>query len=292
MSAPRQKLALVSGTLMLPALASIPSPEHGIVYIGPLPLHAYGLMLAIGVIVAARIAEKRAVARGFPPGTINEIATLVVIGGVVGARVYHLFTGYDWSNGIVGALEIWKGGLSIWGAVAGGIFVLILVARRRELDTLLLLDAICVGVAVAQAIGRWGNYFNQELFGRPSALPWAVEIDVAHRPTGYEHYATFHPAFLYESLWCLMIYVIITQLEKRVTLRKGQSFALYVSLYTFERFWMELLRVDAATKLLGMRFNALLSAVLFVGSTIWFVRLGTKHRADLATAIDTPSLDP
>ena len=169
-------------------LAYIPSPAHGIVHIGPLQLHAYGLMLAIGVLVAAKIADVRWQRTGNDPKVIAEIAVPVVVGGVVGARVYHLFTGYKWSEGgIAGAFEIWKGGLSIWGAVAGGL----IVGRdprdvARHLDTLALLDAIAPGVVVAQAIGRWGNYFNQELFGRPSKLPWALEIDLAHRPVHYE----------------------------------------------------------------------------------------------------------
>ncbi len=161
----------------------IPSPEHGIVNIGPLALHAYGLMLAIGVLVAAKIADVRWRRTGHDPKVIAEIAVPVVVGGVIGARVYHLFTGYKWSEGgIVGAFEIWKGGLSIWGAVAGGLIAVLIISRRRHLDTLALLDAIAPGVVVAQAIGRWGNYFNQELFGRPSKLPWALEIDLAHRP--------------------------------------------------------------------------------------------------------------
>jgi prolipoprotein diacylglyceryl transferase len=268
---------------MVPVLAYIPSPRHGIVHIGPLPLHAYGLMLAIGVLAAVAIAERRAGARGFPEGIIGQVATAVVVAGVIGARLYHLFTGYDWSrDGLVGTVEIWKGGLSIWGAVGGGVLALVLIARKRKLDTLLLLDAVGPAVAVAQAIGRWGNYFNQELFGRPTTLPWAVKIDLAHRPAGYTQYATFHPTFLYESLWCLAIFVIIIGVERRRGLRRGQAFALYGALYTFERFWMELLRVDKATRLFGMRFNALVSIALCVVSIIWFIRLGRRPVLDTA----------
>ena len=186
-------------------LGYIPSPAHGIVNLGPLELHAYGLMLAIGVLVAAKIADVRWRRTGHDPKVIAEIAVPVVIGGVIGARVYHLFTGYKWSEGgVLGAFEIWKGGLSIWGAVAGGLIAVVIISRRRHLDTLALLDAIAPGVVVAQAIGRWGNYFNQELFGRPSKLPWALEIDLAHRPLHFERYTTFQPTFLYESLWCLV----------------------------------------------------------------------------------------
>ncbi|HEY3833826.1 MAG TPA: prolipoprotein diacylglyceryl transferase [Acidimicrobiia bacterium] len=260
-------------------LAFIPSPAHGIVHIGPIPLHAYGLMLALGVVAAIYISEKRAVARGFPAGTIGEIATVVIIAGVLGARVYHLFTGYDWSaDGISGTIAIWRGGLSIWGAVAGGALAVIYEARRKHLNTLLLCDAIGPAIAVAQAIGRWGNWFNQELFGRPTTWPWGLEIDVAHRPAGYVHFATFQPTFLYESIWCLLIFAVITLLEHRGRLRvTGQAFTLYVAMYTFERFFMELLRIDKATRVFGIRFNALLSAALCIIATIVFVRLSRRE---------------
>ena len=261
-------------------LGFIPSPSHGIINIGPLELHAYGLMLAIGVLVAAKIADVRWRRTGHDPKVIAEIAVPVVIAGVIGARVYHLFTGYKWSEGgIVGAFEIWKGGLSIWGAVAGGLIAVVVLSRRRHLDTPALLDAIGPGVVVAQAIGRWGNYFNQELFGRPSKLPWALEIDLAHRPLGYEHVATFQPTFLYESLWCLLIFGTIVGLERTRGLRKGQAFALYIAMYTFGRIFFEWLRVDPASKIFGIRFNLLLSAVLCVIATISFVRLGRKTKA-------------
>src|SRR4051794_14273717 len=201
-------------------LAYIPSTEHGILHIGPIPLHAYGLMLALGVVAAIYTAEPRARARGFKPGTIGEVATVVIIAGVVGARVYHLFTGYDWSaDGITGTVAIWRGGLSIWGAVGGGAIAVVYMARRKRLDTMLLCDAIAPAIAVAQAIGRWGNWFNQELFGRPTTLPWGLEIDAPHRPAGYKQYATFQPTFLYESLWCLAIFGVIVVLERQGRLR-------------------------------------------------------------------------
>ena len=159
-------------------LSYIPSPGQSVVQLGPLQLRAYGLMLAIGVLAATKIAARRWKHRGGDPKIIGEIVVPVVIGGVIGARLYHLFTGYRWSrDGVAGAFEIWRGGLSIWGAVAGGLLALIVVARIKHLDALALADAIAPGVAIAQAIGRWGNWFNQELFGRPTGLPWALEID-------------------------------------------------------------------------------------------------------------------
>jgi prolipoprotein diacylglyceryl transferase len=260
-------------------LGYIPSPAHGIVHIGPLQLHAYGLMLAIGVIVAAKIADWRWRRTGNNPRVISEMAIPVIVAGILGARIYHLFTGYKWSDsGIVGAFEIWKGGLSIWGAVAGGLIAVVVIARRRNLDTLLLLDAMGPAVVVAQAIGRWGNWFNQELFGRPSKLPWALEIDLAHRPAGYLQYSTFQPTFLYESIWCLIVFATIVWLERHRKLVKGQAFALYVAMYTFGRIFFEWLRVDPASKIFGVRFNLLLSAALCVGATVWFVQLGRRGK--------------
>jgi len=268
-------------------VAFIPSPEHGIVHIGPLPLHAYGLMLAIGVLVAAKVAETRWTRTGRDAKDFSAIVVPVVIAGVVGARVYHLFTGYKWSEGgFVGTFEIWKGGLSIWGAVGGGLVAVLVLARRRHLDALVLVDVIAPGVVLAQAIGRWGNYFNQELFGRPTTLPWGVEIDLAHRPVGYLRYATFHPTFLYESLWCLFVFGTLLFVERRFALKRGQVFALYVAMYTFGRIWFEALRVDDATRVFGVRFNLLLSALLCVVGVVWFVWLGRRPQSAAPDARD------
>jgi prolipoprotein diacylglyceryl transferase len=268
-------------------VAFIPSPEHGIVHIGPLPLHAYGLMLAIGVLVAAKVAETRWVRTGRDAKDFSAIVVPVVIAGVIGARVYHLFTGYKWSEGgFVGTFEIWKGGLSIWGAVGGGLVAVLVLARRRHLDALVLVDVIAPGVVLAQAIGRWGNYFNQELFGRPTTLPWGVEIDLAHRPVGYLRYATFHPTFLYESLWCLFVFGTLLFVERRFALKRGQVFALYVAMYTFGRIFFEALRVDDATRVFGVRFNLLLSALLCVFGVVWFVWLGRRPQSAASDARD------
>lgn len=275
----------------MPLLGFIPSPAHGIVQIGPLPLHAYGLMLALGVLAAARIAETRWARQGNDPRQIGAIAVPVVIAGVIGARLYHLFTGYDWSTGgIVGTVQIWRGGLSIWGAVIGGLVALVVVARRRRLDLLGLMDAIGPAVVIGQAIGRFGNYFNQELFGRPTTLPWGLKIDIAHRPVGYTQYATFHPTFLYESMWCVLVFGAIVVAERRIGLRKGQAFAMYVCLYTLGRTWFEALRIDKATRVFGVRFNLLVSAALCVCAGAWFVVLARRNGAD--DALDDGELAP
>jgi prolipoprotein diacylglyceryl transferase len=245
-------------------------------------------MLALGVLAAAKISEVRWVRMGGDPKVIPEIAIPVVACGVVGARIYHLFTGYKWSEGgVIGAFEIWHGGLSIWGAVAGGLVAVTVLARVRHLDVLALMDAIGPALAVAQAIGRFGNWFNQELFGRPTTLPWGLEIDLAHRPPGYERFETFHPTFLYEALWCLFVFGAIVWAERRFRMRKGQSFALYVAMYTFGRIWFEALRIDEASRIFGVRFNLLLSAALCVFGTVWFVWLG-RH----GTPVGPPEQPP
>jgi len=272
---------------------SIPSPDEGTLPLGPIDLHAYGLMLALGVIVAARITDRRATRMGFPVGAVGDVATVIVVSGVIGARVYHLFTGYDWDDkGWSGTLRIWEGGLSIWGAVAGGVLGAFVMARRRHLDAAVLLDAMAPGVAVAQSIGRWGNWFNQELFGRPTDLPWGLEIDLENRPSRYVKDETFHPTFLYESIYCLLLAAFLVRAERRFGFKRGQTFALYVSLYCVERFFMELLRVDEASKVFGVRFNALLSILLAVGGAIVFVALGRSGSRPPAAAPAAPTVAP
>jgi len=271
----------------------LPSPRSGVLHLGPVPLHAYGLMLAIGVLAAATVAERRWIARGHDGAEFGRLVVPIVVGGVVGARVYHLFTGYDWAGGgIAGAVRIWQGGLSIWGAVAGGLVVAVVLARRRGLPVADLLDAAAPGVVLAQAIGRWGNWFNQELFGRPSTLPWAVEIAPAHRPVGYEQYATFQPTFLYESLWCLLVFGLLIGCERRFRFRPGQTFAAYVALYTAGRTFFESLRIDDATRLFGVRFNLLLSVMLCLVGTTAFVILGRRDRRGESGAEGSAAPDP
>jgi len=258
-------------------LGSIPSPSKGILHLGPIPLHAYGLCLAIGVLVAVWLAEKRWGRMGHDPKDITEIAVWVVIAGVVGARLYHLATDYElYTHDWLKAFKIWDGGLGIWGAVGGGMLAVIVLTRHRHLDTLGIMDAMAPGLVLAQAIGRWGNWFNQELFGKPTTLPWGLEISPAKRPAGYTQYSTFQPTFLYESLWCLAIFGILLWVERRYRLRKSQLFALYVALYTFGRFWFENMRIDPAHHIAGLRLNAWVSiAICLVGIT-WFVVAGRR----------------
>lgn len=252
-------------------LGSIPSPESG--NLGP--FHMYGVILAIGVLVGVYIAEQRWRRRGYPKDGIYDIAFWVVIWGVVGARLYHVVTDYElFEHDPWRAVQIWRGGLGIWGAVIGGALAVIVTAWRRHLPTLVIMDCMAPGIILAQAIGRWGNYFNQELFGKPTTLPWALEISPAHRPAGYAQYATFQPTFLYESVACLAIFAVLLLVESRRRLRVGQTFALYVALYTFARFWFENMRIDPAHEIAGMRLNAWVSILVFVFGVGWFVWLG------------------
>ena len=261
----------------MPVLASIPSPDSGVIDIGPIPVHAYGLLLAIGVLVAAWIAERRWVARGFDGKTFSDMAVWIVVGGVVGARVYHVISDYqlftdDWLR----AFQIWKGGLSIWGVLAGGVIAVIVLTRIKHVGTLPLMDCIAPGLLAAQAIGRWGNYFNQELFGGPTNLPWGLEISPGKRPAGYLDVTTFHPTFLYESLYCLFLLGVVLWVERRFRLRKGQMFALYLATYTFGRFFFENMRIDPANEIFGVRLNAWVSAIVCILSIAWFVWLGRR----------------
>ncbi len=261
-------------------LASIPSPSNGTIDLGPLPIHAYGLLMAVAVLVAYKIAEVRWVKRGNPASDIAEIAVWVVVVALICSRIYHLFTGYDWDrDGLAGTVKIWEGGLGSWGWLAGGALTVLVLARVKHLDSLSLLDCIAPAVAAAQAIGRWGNWFNQELFGRPTDLPWALEIDPQNRPDDYLADTTFHPTFLYESIYCLVLFGFLLWAERRFRFRKGQTFAAYLALYTFGRFFLELLRIDEGPQtVFGMRINAWVSVLVFVGGAAWFVWLGRRGR--------------
>jgi prolipoprotein diacylglyceryl transferase len=275
--------------LLAGPLASIPSPSDGVLHLGPLPLHMYGLMIALGVLVAARVGRVRYVAKG-PEGqsesdararaeAFDSVAFWAVIGGIIGARLYHVITDYQLFDGHPERIvQIWKGGLAIWGAVIGGAVATWIVGRRRGLVFADLADSIVPGLAFAQAIGRWGNWFNQELFGGPSTLPWAVEIDRAHRPARYEQYATFQPTFLYESLWCLALGFALLYVDKRYKLVRGQLFALYAAGYTAFRLPMEEMRIDPAHTIGPLRVNGWVSIGVFVISVTLFVWLGRRAR--------------
>lgn len=257
-------------------LESIPSPSQGVFHLGPVPLRMYAVCIIIGVIVAVRLGEKRAQERGFPPGTVGDVATIAVPFGLIGARLYHVITSpaaYFGKDGHpIEALYVWKGGLGIWGAVLGGVLAGYVVCRRRGISFAPWIDGVGPTVAVAQAIGRFGNYFNQELYGKASGLPWALEIDCQHVPAGDEtsclasssQQLTYHPTFLYEAIWDLGVFGICVWADKRFKLSGGRVLALYVALYCVGRGWIEALRIDTANHFFGLRINDYVSIIGFL----------------------------
>ena len=259
-------------------------------------MRAYALAILLGIFVAIWITDKRWQARGGKSGQIADVALWAVPAGIVGARLYHVIT--DWSTyfgdgdlGFVAALKIWQGGLGIWGAVLGGALGAWYACRRYGLLLPPLGDALAPGLAVAQAIGRWGNWFNQELFGEPTTLPWGLQIDPANRPAGYEQFETFHPTFLYESLWCLFVAVAVWWLDRRFQMGHGRVFATYVALYTVGRFFWELLRIDDATLILGIRVNVFTSVVGVVGA-IAYILVSRRYAAGREPTVYRPGREP
>ena len=257
-------------------LMSIPSPSEGVWHIGPVPIRAYALCIILGIVFAVWLGERRWVARGGQAGEVSDLAIWAVPFGLVGGRLYHVIT--DWhlyfgeGREPITALYVWRGGLGIWGGIALGIVGVWIGARLRGIKLLPLLDALAPGVLVAQAVGRWGNWFNQELYGRPTDLPWGLEIDTAHRPSQYLDVTTFHPTFLYECLWNLAAFAVLIWLDRRFRLGHGRVAALYVMLYTAGRGWIENLRIDDVQMddVLGLRLNVWTSIVLFAAAAAFF----------------------
>ncbi|MEJ7569963.1 MAG: prolipoprotein diacylglyceryl transferase [Gaiellaceae bacterium] len=253
-------------------IASIPSPSSGTLDLGPLTIHMYGLMLLAGIAACIALTGRRWAARGGDWDLIFRVAVWGVGFGIVGARLYHVATSWDelpdewW-----GPVAVWEGGLGIWGGIAGGVLAGSIIARRAGASVPALLDAAAPGLLVAQAIGRIGNWWNQELFGKPTDLAWGLEIDAARRPDDYLLDSTFHPTFLYEGLWNLAAAGLLLVLDRYYRFKPPALFALYVALYTAFRFFLEQLRVDPSKELAGMRVNAWVSLVLFVVAVVFFV---------------------
>lgn len=276
---------------MEPVLAAlptyIPSPPRGVWELGPIPLRAYALCIVAGIVVAILWTERRFVARGAPPGTVTDIAVFAVPFGLVGGRLYHVAT--DWRTYFgpggrpIEALYIWQGGLGIWGAIALGGVGAWIACRRRGIPLPAFADAAAPGIVVAQAIGRLGNYFNQELYGAPTTLPWGLEIYRRIDPsTGAVDNLTgvavdtgspvsiVQPTFLYELVWNLVVAAIVVWADRRFRLGHGRAFAVYVAGYTAGRFVIELMRTDPATRVFGdIRINVVVSAVVFLGAVAY-----------------------
>ena len=265
----------------------IPSPSFTSFSVGPLTVHFYALCVIAGISIAIWIGSKRYANLGGNPDDVFEVAIWAVPFGIIGGRIYHVITSpsqYFGANGNpIDALRIWEGGLGIWGAISLGAVGAYLYFRthKTSLNFRQLLDSLAPGVVVAQAIGRIGNYFNQEVFGKPTKLPWGLEIDLANRPNGFESYSTFHPTFLYEMLWCLVVAVLLIKLPgflKQITPKQGDVFALYILGYTAGRVWIETLRIDEANLILGLRLNIWVSLIVLIAASAYLI--ASKRRGN------------
>jgi prolipoprotein diacylglyceryl transferase len=266
----------------------IPSPHTGVVHVGPVQLHMYGLTLLVAILAAIWLTGRRWVAQGGEWDLVTRVAVWGVSFGVIGARAYHDITSWNevptpkWQ----GIFEVWKGGLGVWGGVALGTLAGVIVVRRSGASAARFADAAAPGILLAQAIGRIGNWWNQELYGKPTNLPWGLKIDPAHRPFDprYIDRATFQPTFLYELLWNLGGVGVLLFISSRFRIRPPGLFALYVAWYTFGRFFEELLRIDPSHHIAGLRLNAWVSIICFAGSVLFFVWWQFLRRDPMAPA--------
>ena len=291
-------------------LALIPSPAQGVWFVGPVPLRAYALCIIAGILFAAWSGSRRYVARGGPPGVVGDVSVWAVPFGIIGGRLYHVITDHQLYFGEGknpwNAFAIWNGGLGIWGAIAVGALGAYIGCKRQHIPMRVFADAIAPGLLVAEAIGRLGNYFNQELFGSPTTLPWALEVYVRTpggvpgvKPDGTCEFdtsyikaspevlcGTYHPTFLYEFLWCLIGAGLLVWADRRFQLGGGRVFALCVAFYTLGRGWIEMLRIDPANHFLGLRINVFTAILVFLGAAVFLF----LHRRPFADTREDPAL--
>jgi prolipoprotein diacylglyceryl transferase len=269
----------------------IPSPHTGVVHVGPLQLHMYGLTLLVAILACVWLTGRRWQALGGDWDLITRVAVWGVGFGVVGARAYHDLT--SWSEVPTpkwqGIFEVWKGGLGIWGGILFGTLAGAVVVRRAGYDVAKFLDVAAPGLLLAQGIGRIGNWWNQELYGKPTKLPWGLEISADHRPLQYLDRATFHPTFLYELVWDFVGVALLLYVGRRFSIRAPGLFALYVAWYCFGRFFEELLRVDPAHHIAGLRLNAWVSAIVFVAAVAYFL---LRQRREPGRGVREPRREP
>ncbi|MEV0430333.1 prolipoprotein diacylglyceryl transferase [Micromonospora sp. NPDC050495] len=269
-------------------LAALPSPSTAVWQLGPVPVRAYALCIILGIVVACVVTEYRLRRRGVAPGAVLDIAVWAVPAGIIGARIYHVITSPEKYFGAHGeplkAFAIWEGGLGIWGAVAGGAIGAWIAARQLGIPLSVVADALAPGMPLAQAVGRLGNWFNNELYGGRTSLPWGLEVHVMD-PDNPGHAlrdqagnpvlqpGLYHPTFLYEALWNVGVAVLVFALDRKLRLGRGRAFALYVMGYTAGRFWIELMRTDEANHILGLRLNVWTAVLVFLGALVYFVRV-------------------
>ena len=287
-------------------LAYIPSPSQGVWHLGPLPIRAYALFIVAGMLVALFIGDKRWQERGGEPGVVYSIFWWAMPFGLIGGRLYHVIT--DWRTyfgddgaGFLAAFKIWEGGLGIWGAVALGGVGAWIGCRQHGIPLPAFGDAVAPGIVLAQAIGRLGNYFNQELYGRPTTLPWGLEIYERRDASGYSDslngvstgqplipgVEAVHPTFLYELLWNVLVFAALIYIDRRFKIGHGRLFAMYVAGYCFGRFWIELMRTDPAWDPAGIRINSFTSTFVFIGAVV-YIMVAPKGREDPATLKGKP----
>lgn len=281
-------------------LASFPSPSQGVWHLGPIPIRAYALCIIAGIVVAIWLTQRRWKARGGNPDDVADIALWAVPFGIVGGRLYHVLTDPELyflpGRDPIKAFYIWDGGLGIWGAVALGAVGTWIGCRRRGVNLWDFGDALAPGLVLAQAVGRWGNYFNQELYGGPTTVPWALEIDPAHRPPDTPDIGLYHPTFLYESMWNVAVAVLLLWVDRWFHLSRGKLFTLYVAAYTVGRGVIEAMRVDHANHFLGLRLNDWTSLIVFLAAATvlcWPRRRGDQGAASRPgeqVSRDTPAV--
>lgn len=261
----------MSHTLAL--IASLPSPPSPVIFeAGPFALRYYGLFIALGIAAGTWLTSRELARKGEDPALALDALFFVVPLGFIGARVYHVLTDYQLyaDDPFPGVFEVWNGGLGIYGAVIGGFLGVLIFARMRGISPLAFADAAAPGLILAQAIGRWGNYFNQELFGRPSELPWAIRIAPDNRPASFADAEAFHPTFLYESIWDLLVCLALLWIARRFAsrLKDGDLVLIYVSLYSVGRFFVEALRIDPAFLIGDFRGNLFVASILALTSAL------------------------
>jgi prolipoprotein diacylglyceryl transferase len=274
----------------LGSIAAIPSPPFNAIHIGRFQFRFYGLMIGLGAAAAIAVAGRRWEARGGRPSDISALAVWAIPAGLIGARAYHVITDPELFRGRwLHVFAIWEGGLGIPGGLLAGVVTGVVIARRRGLAIGPLLDVVAPALPLAQAVGRLGNWFNQELYGRPTGLPWGLRIDPAHRPPGFEQVATYQPTFLYEALWNLALIAVLLWIERHRRLRPGRLFALYVGGYALGRLWVESLRIDHANTILGLRVNIWVSVVTIAAVAAFFAWDRSRARRARPVEVSDPS---
>ncbi len=275
----------------------IPSPAVSGFHVGPAFIHVYGLMYVIGITLAILITRRRWEAKGGDPNLVADVAIWAVPAGIIGARIYFdITTPGDIPPHWWGVFAIWSGGLGVWGGIAAGAAAGIWRVRRAGADVPVFMDAVAPALLVAQGLGRIGNYFNQELFGKPTSLPWGLEISLAHRPPGYTAFSTFQPTFLYELIFDLALAAALVWLGHHRNIRPPGLFALYVLGYSVFRIFEETLRIDSSEHFLGLRLNFYIATILAIIGLVWFIRSqrkkGDEPPAESAESIPTTATEP